>query len=80
MSDSANPEPNAIERDDPSSSPESLSEKDTSNEKGAISSTDSESHGDDPQPHLHAKTFLAVFAVCLIYFAQDFALVGAGAV
>jgi hypothetical protein len=36
--------------------------------------------GDEPQPKLHAKTFLAVFAVCLIYFAQDFALVGAGAV
>jgi hypothetical protein len=34
----------------------------------------------DPQPHLHAKTFFAIFSVCLIYFAQDFALVGAGAV
>jgi hypothetical protein len=31
-------------------------------------------------PHLHAKTFLAVFAVCLIYIAQTFTLVGAGAV
>lgn len=31
-------------------------------------------------PHLHAKTFLAVFAVCLIYVAQTFTLVGAGAV
>lgn len=39
-----------------------------------------EEYGNEPQPHLHAKTFLAVFAVCLIYFAQDFALVGAGAV
>lgn len=35
---------------------------------------------DELEPHLHARTFLAVFAVCLIYFAQDFALVGAGAV
>jgi hypothetical protein len=26
------------------------------------------------------RTYLAVFAVCLIYFAQDFALVGAGSV
>ena len=31
-------------------------------------------------PHLHAKTFLTVFAVCLIYFAQLINLVGAGAV
>lgn len=37
---------------------------------------------DDPEPvpHVHLKTYLAVFAVCLIYFAQDFALVGAGSV
>jgi len=41
---------------------------------------DSGEEGDEPQPKLHAKTFLAVFAVCLIYFAQDFTLVGAGAV
>jgi len=31
-------------------------------------------------PHLHAKTFLIVFAVCLIYFAQLINVVGAGAV
>lgn len=35
---------------------------------------------DEPKPHLHAKTFLAVFAVCSIYFAQLVTLVGAGAV
>lgn len=35
---------------------------------------------DEPKPRLHAKTFLAVFAVCLIYFAQLVNLVGAGAV
>jgi hypothetical protein len=29
---------------------------------------------DEPVPHLHAKTFLTVFAVCLIYFAQLMAL------
>jgi len=31
-------------------------------------------------PQLHAKTFLVVFAVCLIYFAQLVNLVGAGVV
>jgi hypothetical protein len=31
-------------------------------------------------PRLHAKTFLAVLAVCLIYFAQLVSLVGAGVV
>ena len=36
--------------------------------------------GEEPVPHLHAKTFLVVFAVCLIYFAQLINVVGAGAV
>jgi hypothetical protein len=31
-------------------------------------------------PHLHAKTFLAVFAVALIYFTQVLNVVGAGSV
>jgi hypothetical protein len=31
-------------------------------------------------PHLHAKTFLIIFAVALIYFTQVFNLVGAGSV
>jgi hypothetical protein len=35
---------------------------------------------DEPVPHLHAKTYLTVFAVCLVYFAQVYNLVGAGAV
>ncbi len=35
---------------------------------------------DEPVPHLHAKTFLTVFAVCLVYFAQLINVVGAGAV
>ncbi len=35
---------------------------------------------DEPVPHLHAKTYLTVFAVCLIYFAQLINVVGAGAV
>lgn len=34
----------------------------------------------EPKAHLHLKTFLAVFAVLLIYFAQLVSLVGAGAV
>ncbi|KAF6813564.1 PEP5 protein [Colletotrichum sojae] len=33
----------------------------------------------EPVPHLHAKTFLTVFAVCFIYFAQLINVVGAGA-
>lgn len=33
-----------------------------------------------PKPHLHAKTYLAVFAVCAIYFVQIYNVVGAGAV
>ncbi len=44
------------------------------------SSGHSQSSGEEQVPHLHAKTFLAVFAVCLIYFAQVVSLVGAGAV
>lgn len=35
---------------------------------------------DTSSPHLHAKTFLAVFSVALIYFAQVFNVVGAGSV
>lgn len=35
---------------------------------------------DEPKPHLHAKTYLAVFAVCLVYFCQIYAVVGAGSV
>jgi hypothetical protein len=35
---------------------------------------------EEEAPKLHAKTWLAVFAVCLIYFTQLVNLVGAGAV
>jgi hypothetical protein len=42
--------------------------------------SDGSDSGREPHVHLHAKTFLAVFAVCLIYFAQLVNLVGAGAV
>lgn len=34
----------------------------------------------EPEARLHAKTWLTVFAVCLIYFAQLINVVGAGAV
>jgi len=42
--------------------------------------TNSIEERDEPVPHLHAKTFLVVFAVCLIYFAQLINVVGSGAV
>lgn len=35
---------------------------------------------DEPSPHLHAKTFFAVLAICMLYFTQNFCIVGAGAV
>jgi hypothetical protein len=35
---------------------------------------------DEAGPHLHAKTFLAVFAVAMIYFSQVLNVVGAGSV
>jgi hypothetical protein len=35
---------------------------------------------DEVGPHLHAKTFLAVFAVAMIYFSQVLNVVGAGSV
>lgn len=61
--------------------PDDISEKNRTTEEVFAKSGSSGDGGDDePEPHLHAKTFLAVFAVCLIYFAQDFTLVGAGAV
>lgn len=38
------------------------------------------SPGHEPQPHVHLTTYLAIFSVCLVYVAQNFAIVGAGAV
>lgn len=73
--------PAATESGKPPTTPESVSEKDKTTEEVANGIEDGSGDQDDvPPPHVHAKTFLAVFAVCLIYFAQDFALVGAGAV
>ncbi|KAK0730238.1 major facilitator superfamily domain-containing protein [Lasiosphaeris hirsuta] len=48
-------------------------------EKAVAGSAHLQAEDDEPKPHLHAKTFLAVFAVCLIYMAQLVNLVGAGA-
>ena len=60
------------------------SEHDHHQEKGIQSSqfaaSDASSSRSEPKPHLHAKTFLAVFAICVIYFAQIYNVVGAGAV
>lgn len=41
-------------------------------------SASSDSFDDVKRPRLHAKTFLAVLAVCFIYFAQLLCIVGAG--
>ncbi|KAJ4290075.1 hypothetical protein N0V88_006581 [Collariella sp. IMI 366227] len=59
------------------SKPESTTTtKETARPSSKLSNSHDEANG--PVPHLHAKTFLAVFAVCLIYFAQLVSLVGAG--
>jgi hypothetical protein len=50
------------------------------NEKPEANTTSSFEDAEEKVPHLHAKTFLIVFAVCLIYFAQLINVVGAGAV
>jgi hypothetical protein len=57
----------------------------TEDEKTATVSSEkaaahSDSEDENTPAHLHAKTWLAVLAVCLIYFAQLVNLVGAGAV
>lgn len=80
MSDPTTPEPRATEGRELSVAAESSTEKNSTVEVASHHPQNIEEDENEPQPHLHAKTFLAVFAVCLIYFAQDFALVGAGAV
>jgi len=47
---------------------------------GAVAETISRGEENEPVPHLHAKTYLAVFTVTVIYYAQLVNLVGAGAV
>jgi hypothetical protein len=61
--------------------PGSISEKDVIVKEAISKPLEAvEEHNGGPQPHLHAKTFLAVFAVFTIYAAQLFAIVGAGTV
>lgn len=59
-------------------------ENDTPSTPSEPEKSDNKEHSiedhEEPVPHLHAKTFLIVFAVCLIYFAQLINVVGAGAV
>jgi hypothetical protein len=52
----------------------SASQRDVARSEGGSSSSD------EPEATLHAKTYLAVFAVCMIYFVQIYNVVGAGAV
>lgn len=68
-----------------SSSPGTASQHDQHPEKGTAQSSqtaasDTSSSRSEPRPHLHAKTFLAVFAICVIYFVQIYNVVGSGAV
>ena len=58
---------------------ELVSDKET-DEKGSQTTTNSIEDHDAPAAKLHLKTWLTVFAVCLIYFAQLINVVGAGAV
>ncbi|KAH7632551.1 major facilitator superfamily domain-containing protein [Sordaria sp. MPI-SDFR-AT-0083] len=66
------------------SPPSTASEHDQHPEKGTVQSSqfaafDTASSRSEPRPHLHAKTFLAVFAICVIYFVQIYNVVGCGA-
>ena len=55
-------------------------------EKGVVNTVIFASASEHPdlvtelQPHIHLRTYLAVLSVCLSYIAQNFAIVGAGAV
>lgn len=48
-------------------------------EKSQDSTDSSDGMEEEPQK-LHAKTYLTVFTMCLVYFAQVLNVVGAGAV
>ncbi|KAK3350586.1 major facilitator superfamily domain-containing protein [Neurospora tetraspora] len=66
------------------SPPSTASEHGQYPEKGTVQSSqlaasDTASSRSEPRPHLHAKTFLAVFAICVIYFVQIYNVVGSGA-
>jgi hypothetical protein len=63
---------------EPATVPRTVS--DEVNEKTWTANSSSIEDHEEPEPRLHAKTWLTVFAVCLIYFAQLINVVGAGAV
>ncbi|KAI7781427.1 MFS general substrate transporter [Diaporthe eres] len=72
--------PSTRDQDFRGDAPSSASEKASSmNNVAANHNTALSEVGLEPKPQLHAKTFLAVFAVFGIYFAQVYCLVGAGA-
>jgi hypothetical protein len=66
-------------RSDAHSSPNTIQVLEDKSEYGPDLEEEQEVH-DEPQPHVHAKTWLALFAICLIYFSQTIVLVGTGAV
>jgi hypothetical protein len=62
-------------------SPLAMSTKEQGTENpSAVAKSSIEDNDGELVPHLHGKTYLTVFAVCLIYFAQLINVVGAGAV
>lgn len=68
------------DRHAPGDAPSSVSEKESPlGETPTNHSVVLNEVGEEPKPRLHTKTFLAVFAVFAIYFAQVYCLVGAGA-
>jgi hypothetical protein len=84
MADSATPQTEHLGAEKPvTTNSESTSEKVISEKDAVVENvvphSDIEDHG-DAQPHIHLKTYLAVFAVFMIYAAQLFAIVGAGTV
>ncbi|KAH6885316.1 major facilitator superfamily domain-containing protein [Thelonectria olida] len=65
-------------RSDARSSPNTVQTPKDKSEYGPDLEEEQDSRN-EPQPHVHAKTWLALFAICLIYFSQTFVLVGTGA-
>lgn len=78
MADSAASQTERQDGEKPPLTPESVSEKDAAVKEATEPFEAADETGDAPQPHLHAKTFLAVFSVFMIYAAQLFSIVGAG--
>jgi hypothetical protein len=79
MADHAAPPATADSMPSPTS-PEHEKSQAVKHHESHFTSGSSIESGDEPRPHLHLKTYLAVLSVCMIYFAQIYNLVGAGAV